>query len=89
MFLKAGDLTDNLDNLDLLCAEVSQLDVELSLLFLSCSCRTCNHNSTGCCGDTECLFAGLYELVQLKNGQLFDRFDKFSSCKFSHCMTSL
>ena len=70
---QAGDLTDNLDNLDLLIAEAGQLDVKLGLLFLSGCCGAGCNNNTGCCGNTKLRFAGLDELVQFQNGQLFDR----------------
>ena len=61
---KSGNLTNYLDDLDLVRSDLGKLYVELGLLFLNrAGCgRTCNYNS-GCGGNTKLLLAGLYQIV--------------------------
>ena len=64
---QAGSLTYNLDNLNLVGANLGQLNIKLGLLLLSCaaSCSSCCYYNAGCCGYAELLLAGLNQLVQL------------------------
>ena len=77
---KAGDLTNNLDNLDLLSAEACQLDIKLSLLFNCLSGACSNYCNTCSCGYTKLFFASLNQLVKFHNSKLFDRIDDLSIC---------
>ena len=52
--------TNNLDNFNLVRANLCQLNVELSLLFLSCCCRACCYNNACCCGYTELFLTSFY-----------------------------
>ena len=49
-------MTYNLDNLNLVRANLGQLYVELGLLFLSCCCAACCCNYNACC----CGYAELF-----------------------------
>src|SRR5699024_5218792 len=76
---KARELADDLDDADLVCAEILEDDVELGLLLfcgssLSCACA-CNCNGSGS-GNAELLLKRLDELVELDNGHRLDFFDK-------------
>ena len=64
---QAGSLTYNLDNLNLVGANLGQLNIELGLLFLSCAacCTACCYYNASCCGYAELLLASLNQLVQL------------------------
>lgn len=64
-FLQAqtGYFTNNLDNLNLLSANLGQLYVELSLLFCCFSRASCCYNNASCCRYTELLLASLYEII--------------------------
>ena len=71
---EAGLLADDLDDLDLLGADVLQDDVELGLLF-RCFCGgggACNCDCGRRCGNAKLLFERLHELSKLENGHRFD-----------------
>ncbi len=71
---EAGLLADDLDDLDLLGADVLQDDVELCLLF-RCFCGgggACNCDCGRRCGNAKLLFERLHELSKLENGHRFD-----------------
>ena len=71
---EAGLLADDLDDLDLLGADVLQDDVELGLLF-RCFCGgggACNCDCGRRCGNAKLLFERLHELGKLENGHRFD-----------------
>ena len=71
---EAGLLADDLDDLDLLGADVLQDDVELGLLF-RCFCGgggACNCDCGRRCGNAKLLFERLHELSKLENGHCFD-----------------
>ncbi len=67
---KSGDLTNNLDNLNLLSASLSKFNVELGLLF----CRSCNGSCyycyACCCGYAELFLYSLYKIIELKYAEL-------------------
>ena len=70
------DLTDCLDDVQLLCAEACKDNVELGLL-LSCG---------SCCGYTELLLNRLQEIGKLQNGQrlnLFQNIGNLFGCHFN------
>ena len=60
---QTGYFTNNLDNLNLLSANLGQLYVELGLLFCCFSRTSCCYNNASCCGYTELLLASLYEII--------------------------
>ena len=65
---KAGDLTNNLDNLNLLCASFLKNNLKLGLLFSGSSAtssRSCNCNSSSG-RNAKLLFNSLNELRKLK-----------------------
>ncbi len=65
---EAGQLTDNLDDLDLVRANLSQLNVELGLLFLSrsSSAASCDNNTCSC-GNAELFLASLDKIVSFSS----------------------
>ena len=64
---KTSCLTNNLDNLNLVRANLCQLNIELSLLLscLSCASACCCYNNACCCRYTKLFLTSLYQLVQL------------------------
>ena len=71
---EAGLLADDLDDLDLLGADVLQDDVELGLLFrcFRGGGGACNCDCGRRCGNAKLLFERLHELSKLENGHRFD-----------------
>ena len=67
---KTSCLTNNLDNLNLVRANLCQLYVELSLLFsfLSCASTCCCYYNACCCRYAKLFLTCLYQLVELKYG---------------------
>ena len=62
---KSGDLTNNLDNLNLLSACFGKLYVELGLLFLSSCCGAGCYNNACCCANAKLFLTSLNEVVKL------------------------
>ena len=83
---KAGDLTDDLDDVDLLVADFLEHNGELGLLFSSGSaCAGSGSNGNGSSGGyAELFLQSLYQLGKLKNGKSFDFFDKLGYVFASH-----
>lgn len=83
---KAGDLTDDLDDLDLVGADLFQDNVKLGFLFsssIATGSRAGNSNS-GSGGNAEFFFNSVNELRQLENGHGFDLFKESSNFLRSH-----
>ena len=69
---ETGDLTNCLDNVELLSAEVLEDYVELGLLLSCgscCACYCCACSCYGSCRYTELLLDCLYEVVELENSE--------------------
>ena len=82
---QVGDLTDGLDDLDLLIAEAGQNDVKLGLLLggsSSAGHRSGGNSSSG--GNAEHIFDLVHELGQLEDGHSLDLFDHSSDFFASH-----
>ena len=84
------ELADDLDDADLVRAEILEDDVELRLLFLGGSsfrsaCSACNGDGSGS-GNAELLFQLLDELVELDNGHRLHFFNKLLNI---HCFCLL
>ena len=60
---KSGRFADNLDNLNLVRADLGQLNIEGILLFLCRSVCRCRHYNARRCGYAELFLAGLYQFV--------------------------
>ena len=67
---KTSCLTNNLDNLNLVRANLCQLYIELSLLFsfLSCASTCCCYYNACCCRYANLFLSCLYQLFELKYG---------------------
>src|SRR5699024_280305 len=86
-----GEAANDLDNVDLLGANVLKNYVELGLLFScggGCRCACCG-SGCNCYGSgggyAELLLKGLYELVELTNGHVAYFVDKLIDiCHFKH-----
>ena len=84
---QTGDLTDNLDNAQLLVAETSQDYVELGLLFNSgsSSSSACTSNSNGSSSRyAELLFNSLYKLIELKDRKRLNLFNNSKNLLVCH-----
>ena len=57
---QTGDFTYHLDNLNLLSANLGQLNVELGLLFLYYCRASCCYNNACCCAYAELFLASFY-----------------------------
>ena len=68
---KAGELTNNLDNVELACASCLKDNVELGLLLYGscCCCAGSCCNCYGSCGYAKLLLKSLYEISEFKNGK--------------------
>ena len=74
---QTGDLTDSLNDLDLLGADLGQHHVELGLLFSSGSGSTAGGGSSHSGGgDAELLLQSVDELGELQNSQTLNLFDE-------------
>ena len=74
---QTGDLTDSLDDLDLLGADLGQHHVELGLLLSSGSGSTAGGGSSHSGGgDAELLLQSVDELGELQNSQTLNLFDE-------------
>ena len=73
---QAGDLADDLDDLDLLGADLLQDDVELGLLFDLSSAGGGSSDSGSSGGNAEGLFQSMDELSQLEDAQGLNFFNQ-------------
>ena len=65
---KTCDLTNDLDDLDLVRANLGQLNIELGLLFCRCStCCRASYYDACCCRYAKLFLTSLYQLIELKN----------------------
>ena len=82
-FLKSetGDLTNCLDNVELLSAEGLENNVELSLLLCcgSCCACYCNYTYGSCCGNAEFLLNCLYEVSEFYDSKRLNLFKNVSN----------
>src|SRR5690606_30363767 len=90
---EAGQLTDDLDDVDLLGARILDDHIELGLLFNGFSSGGSattdgghSHRSSG--GNAPLLFEHLHEVSSLENGQGGKFFHEFSEL-FGHCLALL
>ena len=76
---KAGDLTNNLDNVELACACCLKNYVELGLLLNGSCCRCCGSCCCyGSCGYAEFLLKSLNEVSEFKNGKTLNKVKNLS-----------
>ena len=83
---KTGELTNSLDNVELLVAEAGENYVKLGLLFNCGSCCACYcNNAYGSCSGYAKLFLNcLYEVSELENCKCLDFFKNI--CDLSDAM---
>ena len=73
---KAGDLTSNLDNCELVSASRLKNNVKLGLLLCCGSCCCCAGSCCNCygsCGYAEFLLKCFNEICEFKNGKTFNK----------------
>ena len=79
---QASDLTDNLNDSDLVAASALQHDVKLGLLFSSrssASNRSSSNSNRSSSGSAELLFESLNELGELQNGECLNIFNQLNN----------